>query len=514
MTTRRISLGLGVLKFVRALLTIYSVILSAKYFGASLARDTWIIAGSAVTVLAQILFGPLNEVFRARFIHVRGEAGEDVALEAVSSLFCTIVALSLLVILLVEIAPGYVGTVFAPSFDVDQQRLLAVMMRWMIPTLLFNEITLILIAILNAYQSYFIPDIHSMISVIINVVCIMILAPLIGIYSLILSNYICTAILAYVLIAAVLKTKKKIFRPSLPQWSLLKPFVVASSPFYLAFLVGNTQTTVERVLCTSLGVGNVSVLDYARKFIDMPISVIVGVISTTFGPTLADLFVSGKNAEFHRESVKFLRMLLLGLIPLVAIFLVCANEFVELLLVRGSFDKAFTGVTAQTLALFYLGVIGYVLYSVGGQSLISQNKSARYALVAALATSISIVLNVMFIDRVGLTIFPLTWGITMLSAGVYLLLQQDFNRREMVIEIGKMCAMLVVVLAVTYGVRTLSFSLISSWVTATKWQRFLVLLATGVVSNLLYVVMMFVLDIEEIQGVKRWFTGLWKSPAR
>ncbi len=490
------------LKLARAVLTIFSVILSAKYFGTSLERDTWIIAGSAVTVITQILFGPINEIFRTKFIHVKGEEGKSAALASANSLFYAIVWISLFFIGVVEFFPESLSGLFAPGFVGAQQQMLSLMIRWIIPTLLINEITLIMVAILNSYQSYFIPDIYSLVSIIINIVSIVILAPFIGIYSLVISNYIGTAILGFILFRALSKIEEPFLKLARPKWSLIKPFLIASSPFYIAFIVGNAQTTVERILCTYLGVGNVSVLDYARKFIDMPISVIVGVITTILAPTLASLFITDKDNDFHREMIKFLRMLILGLVPFVACFSICSNELVELLLVRGSFNRQFSAITSQSLSIFFIGSVGYIMFAVGGQSLIAQKKATYYAMIGSIATAVSIVLNLLLIDSVGLIIFPLSWGGTLFIAGVFMMLLQKYNRIEVIEEISKMLCLLLLVIAINYCLRKFSLNLLFERVIDVKLHDLLVLITTVILGNISYIIIIFVLNMEEIHGLK------------
>jgi peptidoglycan biosynthesis protein MviN/MurJ (putative lipid II flippase) len=505
-TTRRISLGLAVLKFTRALLSIYSVILSAKYFGASFERDTWVLAGSAVAILTQLMFGPINEIFRAKFIHIRAEEGEERALAATGSLLYAIIVVSLLVIALVETFPGLLSGLFAPGFKGAERHALSLMIRWIIPALLLNQITLIWIALLNAYRSYFIPDIYSLISGGINVVCILVLAQYIGIYSLIVANYLEIGILAFILLIALLRVGKNVLTWSRPRWSLIRPFVLTSFPFYLSYLAGNAQMAIERMLSTYLGVGNVSVLDYARKFIDMPTGVIVGVITTMLTPTLAELFIQDKFAELSRESIKFMRMLILGLIPFVVLCSVCSREMVELLLVRGSFKREFIDVTSQSLTFFCLGSVGYIFYAVGAQSLIAQKKAAFYAMVGSASTAVSIAMNLTLFKVAGLLIFPVSWGLTLFLSGVYMVFCSNCNRLETFREIAKMLCLLALVIALGYAVRAASLQVLGA-VSDLKKHDFLVVLATALFGNLLYLLAAYLLNLEEIQGVRRYLAG-------
>jgi len=503
-TTRRISMGLGVLKFIRAALTVYTVILSAKYFGASLDRDNWVLAGSAITILTQMMFGPLNEIFRTKFIHIKADEGEGKALAATSSLIHGVVIFSLVVIVLFEIFPGLLSGLLAPGFKGAEREALSQMIRWMMPLLLLSEITLLWIAVLNAYRSYFIPDIYSLVSLVINVVCILILVPYIGIYSLIVANYIGTSILLVILVSAVMKANTRILCWTRPSWNLISPFIVTSFPFYLSYIAGNVQMTLEKMLSTFLGVGNVSILDYSRKFIDMPISVIVGVLTTVLAPTLAEFFVSNKSGEIHREVIKFMRLLIMGLIPFVVLLSVCSREVVELILVRGSFKREFIEVTSQSLSIFSFGAIGYIIYAVGAQSMIAQNRAVVYAVVGTLAMTLSITMNLLLFNLIGLTVFPLSWGVSLFLAGLYMIFCQTAQKADLLRELGKMIGLMLLVTVVCYAVRQYSLHFLFERLIDVKRHDFFVLLATALFGNLIYICSMYLFNFEEIQGLKRY----------
>jgi len=71
------------------------LVVSAKYFGTSTDRDAWIIGGSVITVFIQILFGPINETFITKYIHIREEESDGAVNEATNALVSAIVIISL-----------------------------------------------------------------------------------------------------------------------------------------------------------------------------------------------------------------------------------------------------------------------------------------------------------------------------------------------------------------------------------------------------------------------------------
>lgn len=498
-TTRRISIGLGVLKLFRAILSIYSIVLSAKYFGATLDRDSWVLAASIVTILAQVVFGPIHEVFRSKFIHIKIEEGEQQAIKSTLSLFGTIVIVSLSVILVVEVFPGTLSAIFAPGFNEQQRTMLSFMIRLLLPSLLITQLTTIWTSILNAYQSYYVPDILSLVSVVVAILCMLMLAPFIGIYSLVVSLYLGNLALLLVLVKVMHSKKKEFLTFVLPSWQRIKPFVIFAAPFYVAFLVGNLSLTVERMLSTYLGIGNVSVLDYARKFIDMPISVVAGVVVTVLNPTVATMYAEGNQKGAYNESVKFLRMLLLGLAPVVILFTVCSKELVELVLLRGSFKKEYVDVTSQVLYWFGMGTIGYIVFVVAGQLVIAQKNSFRYSAANSVATIFAVATNFIFFSRVGLAIFPITWGGTMLISGMYLFTHKNENIRETFIEVGRLLLIVGVLMFSCYLLRTGVVVTLMSWNLRNATHNLSVIFAVMTFGVPLYYFILKMFRIDELQ---------------
>ena len=62
---------LMILKLIRLPLSIIYLTLIAKKFGVTTSYDIWILASSAIGVLTLAVWGPINDVFRAKFNIIR-----------------------------------------------------------------------------------------------------------------------------------------------------------------------------------------------------------------------------------------------------------------------------------------------------------------------------------------------------------------------------------------------------------------------------------------------------------
>src|SRR4030042_3130565 len=121
-STRRVTFGLSIIKLAKAFLSFFTVIISSTYFGTSLGRDVWLLSLSIISILGAVLFGPVFEIFRAKFVMIKEIEGENIALKSTYSLLFYMFSISLLLIILTEGLPSILGNAFAPTYNDEQQR--------------------------------------------------------------------------------------------------------------------------------------------------------------------------------------------------------------------------------------------------------------------------------------------------------------------------------------------------------------------------------------------------------
>jgi peptidoglycan biosynthesis protein MviN/MurJ (putative lipid II flippase) len=407
-SSRRISIGLGLLKLIKAVLTFFILVISAKYFGASSDRDTWIIGGSIITVTIQILFGPINETFITKYIHIREEISEETVNKSTNSLVSSIIILSLIASVLIYVFANPIADLFAPGFNYVEKGTLLLMIKILIPSLIILEITNILSSILNAYKSFFIPDLFSFISLILNILLIIFLSPSIGIYSLIVSSYISSILLLFILIRQ-LRVKFKInFKLVIPKYALIKPFFLFALPIYINYLFSQTDVIIERNLTSKLGEGSVSMLDYARKFSELPAGMLVSIATTVLTPLLSLYFVKNTKKELFEETQKYFRFLILLIIPISAMFLVASRDIVTITLVHGKFSSKFMEPTSGLLQWYGIGLFITTFYIVYTQLIIAQKRIYFFSKIVIITYIIKIIFNLACYKTLGLMTFPIS----------------------------------------------------------------------------------------------------------
>lgn len=503
-SARRVSIGLGLLKLIKAFLTFFIIVISAKYFGASSDRDAWIVGGTVITVAIQMLFGPINETFITKYIHIREEESEDLANEATNSLVSAIVVLSLVVSTLIYLFADNLQHLFAPGFNQAEGTVLILMMKILIPSLIVLEVTNILSSILNAYKSFFIPDLFSFISLILNIVLIIVLSPYIGIYSLIVSSYLSSIVLLFVLVRE-LKLKFRInLRLVIPQFNKIKPFFIFALPIYINYLFSQTDVIIERSLTTKLGEGSVSVLDYARKFSELPAGMMVSIATTVLTPLLSLYFVKHTRQELFEETQKYFRFLILLIIPICAMFLVTSHDIVSITLVHGRFDKKFAEPTSELLRWYGLGLFVTTFYVIYTQLIIAQKMVLFFSKIVIITFIIKIGFNLFFYKYWGIITFPVSSMLSNMFMGIIMLCTslKGFTKK-MLYQAFIMTAILVLVASSSYLIHGILINHFTNMVVVT------ICVFIWVIISEVTLIMLF--RIDEAAAIKKFIKSLQRN---
>ncbi len=401
---------LFVLRFAKIVLSILSLWLSAKYFGTSVWRDVWLLALNGIIVLDAALWGPLNEIFRTKFIFIREDEGEQQALVKVKSLFFYTFIVSVVLVVLIACFHDLFVRLLAPGFDDAALSSLSLMLLLLVPALLLNQLNLLLTGLLNAYHSYVIPDVVAFISTVANIILLILLAPVIGIFSLVISYYLGVLLLTALLLWQVSRLKIALFSNAGPlRFSYFWVFFGFSLPFFYSYFLGQVNTILEKSLASTLGIGMVSMVDYGRKFSEMLIMVLSGILMTFMVPSISQHFIKKDYDAFFGDFRLIYQWGLLIIAVFVAVFSVIPDVFVNLFYSQDSIQAGELEVITRLSMLYAWGVLVVYLYFAFGMALLSSNNRKKHAYFAVVAQVIAIGLNLALVKRLGEIAFPVAY---------------------------------------------------------------------------------------------------------
>lgn len=432
---------LFLLKFLKIPVYILNLSLTAKYFGVSLERDAWLLAFGAMMFIDNALWGPINETFRAKFIIIKEKEGERIAIEKTKSLLFFIIFFSIFISLLLVIQPDILSGVVAPKFSSSELEVFNTIIRYTSSCLLVNQLMQISISVLNAYDSFYIPEIAGFITSSLTLLFIIWLAPVIGIYSLLVSYLFGTVILIVMLTLQMKKLGVEIFGGgSKLKFTYFKEFFKYSLPMYVPFLFLQLNTFVEKILASKLGLGLVSIIDYSRKFSELMLTVFVSVITSLLMPALTKNFIRGNEDIFIEE---FLRIFKLGIliISIVAAVMFCGgNSIIDAFYNKGNIAVSKLQMITELSQYFILGLVGVFVNIIFGMTLMSSERTKIFATIIMITNILIILFNVIFIKYLGVYVFPISLLVFNMIGGYLIFYFFPFRRRRVFTDSTKYLA--------------------------------------------------------------------------
>lgn len=427
---KKTSLFLFSLRIAKMLLTVLTVTFMAKYFGVSIEKDMWVLAYTFITTINLAIWGPINETFRTKFVFIKEQKGAHVALSQTSSLIGFVFVVSICIVLLLFAMSSPITNYLTKEMPSSSRKIFMLLFLLLSPTLIINEITNICISVLNAYEVYYLPEVVGSISAVVNLGAIIVFAPFLGIYSLMIANYFGAVLLLVVVLFFLSKNKIYIWRKLFYfKWRDVKIFIFFALPFFFPYFVGQMNGIMEKYLSGLLGGGMISSLDYSRQFISVLQSVISSVLTTLVVPLLAKSFINGHS----NETTKIIKdsLVVTSLIVCAAsIFLLGLTEPVcRFFFYRGKVSLDALNMIIMLTRSYGMAFWGVITYLVFGYALLASGQGKYYATIGVLNQILILLINITLVPQLGLIVFPVSYGLIHLLSGCLMFLRLKVENR-------------------------------------------------------------------------------------
>lgn len=144
-------------------------------------------------------------------------------------------------------------------------------------------------------------------------------------------------------------------------WSDIKSVILVSLPRTLTLSANQLATFFLIALASFMKGGTIAVFNLAFNLQSVPLSIIGVSYSSAVFPTLSRFFVEKNRKEFLDQMVDSARHIVFWSIPVTILFIVLRAQIVRTIYGAGEFDWADTRLTAATLSIFIISVIGQSL---------------------------------------------------------------------------------------------------------------------------------------------------------
>ena len=312
--------------------------------------------------------GAFNAAFVPLFAREIEAGGKDAAKRFSEEVFGVLFTVLLLLTIAMELAmPLIVQTIIAPGFDTETEKYAATyrMALIMFPYLMCMSLTAMLSGMLNSLHHFFAAAIAP---VFLNLMMIASLAYSIwfGTEARTTALYLSYAVLiAGILQMAVLYAGVRHAGMSLtfkrPQ---LTPNV--KRLLWLAFPAAITGgiTQINQIIGQMIASGKdgaIAALQFADRLYQLPLGVVGIAVGVVLLPELSRALRSGREAEANTIQNRSMEFVLFLTLPAAAAIWVLSDELIRVVFEHGAFTPAMTANVASTLAIYGLGLPGFVM---------------------------------------------------------------------------------------------------------------------------------------------------------
>ena len=144
-------------------------------------------------------------------------------------------------------------------------------------------------------------------------------------------------------------------------WENIKQVVIISLPRTVTLSSNQLASFFLISLASFMSGGSISIFSLAFNLQSVPLSIIGVSYSSAVFPTLSKFFVENNRKQFLEQMIDSARHIVFWSIPITVLFIVLRAQIVRTIYGAGQFDWADTRLTAATLSIFIISVIGQSL---------------------------------------------------------------------------------------------------------------------------------------------------------
>ena len=374
-------------------------LLVARRFGIGSTIEAFLVAILIPMLAVNVVSGSFNIALIPTYITVRERSGK----EAAQRLLSGVTVWSLLLLVLITILIVATGRLYLPwvasGFPQKKLDLTFQLLCVVSPLVVLSGISNIWGAVLNAGERFALVALAPIITPAITVVVLFIKRD--TIFALPVGMVI-GAGCEMVLLGIALKLRGISLRP---RWHGFDPHLrqvgTQFGPRMGANLLRSGSTVVDRSLAAMLPPGSVAALSYGNRVVVTVLSVTGAALGSAITPYYSKMIARRDWRGVQHTLKRYLLLLFVLSIPVVAVLFVMAVPVVQLLFQRGSFRSHDTQLVAHVQALYALQIPFYLGNVVVGRLLSSLLASQVTLWAAAVNLIFNVLLDILFIKLIG-----------------------------------------------------------------------------------------------------------------
>lgn len=366
-------------------------IIVARLFGAKIELDSFVSAVTVPTILITVIAATLSDAFLPTF-----KKKQLINEESSNKYFFRIAFIVSIIVLVITIGIDLFSTkLLSALFGVRGFGFVSLtdqLMKYMVYTLPFTVIGTFSNAYLYSKKQFLLPSISYFLGSIVNLAIIIILSPIIGIFSMVI-GFVTAIILQFFLVfpyqirpyifIAIKSINVRTIKSELPGlFSSWLPLIVIS-------LILGFGAVIARFFSARLPEGYIVYVNLATKLFGGLVGIMTIGIQTVFFPHLVELI---HTRDFERVKLQVNKAKLYGFILTVGMILIIifiAPFFIRLLLTGGKFSAKNVDLLISLFPYFIIPAVGWGINSIFFQPIIAIGKQYKLIPVNVMAVGLS-----------------------------------------------------------------------------------------------------------------------------
>ncbi|MGQ9682067.1 MAG: murein biosynthesis integral membrane protein MurJ [Anaerolineae bacterium] len=324
----------------------------AGIFGSSAAVSSFAIASAVPQMVYDLLLGGMVSAALVPVLSEYAGRGDRDELGRVTSTLLTVgITVFLGIVLILELLAPVLAMVLGGGFALPLRQLTTLLIRLILPSLVFFCAWGIAAAVLYARQQFVFPALASAVYNLGVILAALFLASRFQIAALSL-GVVLGALLQLLIVLPGLRGLPLRVRFDL-RHPALRRIVLLYLPVIASLIVANLGIVIDRNLASRTVDQAIAWMKYATFLVQLPLGLVSVAIATATLPALARLSSPDDVARFRRTLAGALRLVLVLILPATVAILVLGQEAIRAALEHGAFTSFDTAQVTRAL-LFYL----------------------------------------------------------------------------------------------------------------------------------------------------------------
>ena len=389
-------------------------------YGASAITDAYLIAQTIPTTIFSFVSAGVATGFIPMYSRIRQENGIAGADSFTSNLSNLLLLISTIVVALVLSFTPWVVKLFASGFSGETLALAVVFTRITVFGVYFTAVLSVCTGYLRIHERYWVAALVGFPMNLITI-CSLFLSTKTSIYVVALGSLLATASQLIFLTPFLCKLGYR-HQPVLTlNDTYLKEMFFLAFPVILGTSVNEINVLVDRTMASSVVVGGISALNYARRLNTFVQGLVVTSLTTVMYPVISKMAAENNMEGLKRKTTEAMSAVVLLILPASVGAMLFAEEIVGLLFGRGAFTAEAITMTGNALFYYSIGMLAFGLRDILSRAFYALHDSRTPMINATVAVVLNIALNIILSRYMGIAGLALATSISAIVAVVLLL---------------------------------------------------------------------------------------------